>query len=291
VTSTQLRELGYGPEAIKHRLKTGRLHTIWRGVYAVGRPQLTREGRLTAAVLACGAGAALSHGSAAALWGIWPARGDLIEVTVPWPRRAKRRGILVRRRSHDDITRRAGIPVTRVVRTLIEIATRASTGELEAAINDADKLDLIRADRLRVAIDDHVHVPGAGRLRRVLDRHTFVLTESELERRLLPLAARAGLGKPQTGVWLNGFKVDFYWPDLGLVVESDGLRYHRTPAQQARDRLRDQAHAAAGLTTLRFSHAQVAFDPWHIERTLRAVAERLLRTAESLRNSAARSIT
>ena len=74
---------------------------------------------------------------------------------------------------------------------------------------------------------------------------------------------------------MNGFKVDFYWPDLGLVVETDGLRYHRTPAQQARDRVRDQAHAAAGLTPLRFTRAQVRFDPAHVASTLAAVAHRL----------------
>src|SRR5215216_4085411 len=63
-------------------------------------------------------------------------------------------------------------------------------------------------------------------------------------------ALPAGLTQPNTGCRVNGFKVDFYWPDLGLIVETDGLRYHRTPAQQARDRLRDQVHAKAGLVKL-----------------------------------------
>ena len=63
---------------------------------------------------------------------------------------------------------------------------------------------------------------------------------------------------PLTGQRVNGFKVDFWWPELRLVVETDGLRYHRTPAQQTRDRLRDQAHLAAGLTCLRFTHARSA---------------------------------
>jgi len=112
-------------------------------------------------------------------------------------------------------------------------------------------------------------------LRELLDRRTFVLTDSELERRFLPIALAAGLPVPQTGRRVNGFKVDFYWPDLGLVVETDGLRYHRTPAQQARDRLRDQAHTAAGLTCLRFTHAQVRFDPDHVRATLTAVTRRL----------------
>ena len=100
--------------------------------------------------------------------------------------------------------------------------------------------------------------PGAAHLRSTLDHRTFTLTDSQLERRFLPLARKADLPLPETQQWVNGFKVDFYWPDLGLVVETDGLTYHRTPAQQAADRLRDQTHTAAGLTPLRFTRAQVS---------------------------------
>jgi very-short-patch-repair endonuclease len=78
-----------------------------------------------------------------------------------------------------------------------------------------------------------------------------------------------------TKQWINGFEVDFFWPDLGLVVETDGLRYHRTPAEQARDRLRDQAHTAAGLTNLRFTHEQVRYEPEHVRSTLLAVVRQL----------------
>jgi very-short-patch-repair endonuclease len=59
------------------------------------------------------------------------------------------------------------------------------------------------------------------------------------------------------------------------VVETDGLTYHRTPAQQAADRVRDQTHSAAGLTPLRFTHDQIAFDKDHVQATLEAVAARL----------------
>ena len=112
-------------------------------------------------------------------------------------------------------------------------------------------------------------------LRRLLDRRTFRLTDSELERRFLRLVARTGLQPPVTGERVNGIKVDLLWPALGLVVETDGLRYHRTPAQQALDRARDQAHSAAGLTPLRFTHAQVRYEPERVVATLTAVAGRL----------------
>jgi very-short-patch-repair endonuclease len=81
---------------------------------------------------------------------------------------------------------------------------------------------------------------------------------------------------PRTREFVNGFRVDFHWPELGLVVETDGLRYHRTAVEQARDRRRDQIHAAAGLTALRFTHDEVAHDPHHVERILREVAQRLV---------------
>jgi very-short-patch-repair endonuclease len=231
-----------------------------------------------AAVLSCGPDAALSHESAAGLWGIRTAAGDRIEVSVPRPRQPRRHGIVVHRRltrGTSHLTHHCGVPVTTPVWTLIELATRLSTDDLEAAVNEADRLFLVRADVLREALGEVGRRPGAAILRKVLDRQTFTLTDSQLERRFLPLARRAGLSKPRAGVWINGFKVDFFWDELRLVVETDGLRYHRTPAQQARDRERDQAHAVAGLAQIRFTHAQVAFEPGHVVETLRAVAERL----------------
>ena len=113
----------------------------------------------------------------------------------------------------------------------------------------------------------------------ILDRDYFVLTESELERLFLPLAHGAGLPKPESQKRFGPHRVDFFWPDLNLVVEVDGLRYHRTPQQQAADRRRDQAHAAAGLTQLRFTYYQVAREPGHVQKTLTTVARRLLAAA------------
>ena len=164
--------------------------------------------------------------------------------------------------------------MTTPIATLIDIAPSLGRRGLEAAVNEADKLDLTDPERLRAALDAVVPRAGTATLREILDRRTFVLTESQLERRLLPLARRAGLPRPETGARVNGFKVDFHWPALGLIVETDGLRYHRTPAQQTTDRLRDQVQTAAGLTVLRFTHAQVAHEPEHVTATLRAVSRR-----------------
>ncbi|HEX5527108.1 MAG TPA: DUF559 domain-containing protein [Solirubrobacterales bacterium] len=174
-----------------------------------------------------------------------------------------------------DFTTRHGIPVTTPIQTLVDLALRLDRKGLERAVNEADKYDLVHPPQLREALDSRQGEPGVGRLRAILDRRTFRLTKEELERRFLPLARDAGLPVPLTGQWVNEFEVDFYWPDLGLVVETDGLRFHRTPAEQARDRLRDQAHTAAGLTQLRFTHEQVRYEPEYVRRILAQVASRL----------------
>jgi very-short-patch-repair endonuclease len=272
VSRAQLLALGFTPEAIRHRMREGRLHRRGRGVYAVGRPELTRHGEWMGAVLEGGPGAVLSHSSAAALHGICPDLRGPIEITVPARRTIKRAGISAHRRAPVEVTRVRHIPVTSSVQTLLDLSARLDAKQLEAAVNEADKRDLVDPETLRAALDGR---PRAAKLRKLLDRRTFALTDSELERRFMPVARAAGLSQPQTQTWLNGFRVDFFWPELNLVVEADSLRYHRTPAQQATDRVRDQVHAAAGLTTLRFTHAQVAYEPEHVRQTLAAVAARL----------------
>jgi very-short-patch-repair endonuclease/predicted transcriptional regulator of viral defense system len=277
VARRQLIDLGFSRRWIERRIAIGRLHRLWRGVYAVGRPHVTHEGRCMAAVLACGPGAVLSHMSAAALWGIVP-RIPALEVSVLTGARRRPEGITVHRRhglASDEVTTCHSIPVTSPIRTLIDIAARVDREPLEAAINQADKLDLCDPERLRSALAEAAGQPGVRVLRTVLDRRTFTLTDSELERRFLRIVRDLGLPLPETGVYVNGFKVDFHWADLGLVVETDGLRFHRTPAQQARDRVRDQTHTAAGLTPLRFTRAQVRFEPAYVGETLAAVARRI----------------
>lgn len=146
---------------------------------------------------------------------------------------------------------------------MIDIAA-SSPAQLELAVNEADRLELIDPKALSAAVAKLQPRQGVGRLRRLFERQSFALTDSELERRFLRIVRAAGLPQPETQQWVNGFRVDFYWPDRGLVVETDGLRYHRTPSQQARDRRRDQAHTSAGLTNLRFAHAQVRFEAEYV---------------------------
>jgi Transcriptional regulator, AbiEi antitoxin/Protein of unknown function (DUF559) len=277
ITRRQLLDLGFSEEAIEHRLARGRLHTIHKGVYAIGWPELTPERCWMAATLACGQGAALSHRSAGALWGI-NREGAWIDVSVRHSVERRQAGIRVRRRSSlpaNDITPRNGILVTRPSRTLLDLASELGPSALERAVNEADKHDLVSPDELREALTSFTGEPGVRPLRRLLDRYAFRLSDSDLEILFRPVAESVGLPPPQTKARVNGFEVDFFWPELGLVVETDGLRYHRTHGSQARDRLRDQTHTAAGLTNLRFTHWQVKHAPAHVRRVLARTARNL----------------
>jgi len=160
---------------------------------------------------------------------------------------------------------------------LIDLATELKAHALERAVNEADKHELIDPDALRASLDERTGQPGVKPLRELLDEHTFKLSDSELEVLFRPIAAKAGLPQPLTKARVNGFEVDFYWPDLGLVVETDGLKYHRTPITQSRDHIRDQTHTAAGLTAVRFNHKQVKYERQRVERVLRRIHRNLKR--------------
>jgi hypothetical protein len=283
ISRRQLLALGFTPKAIRHRVRIGRLHPVHRGVYAVGRKELSREGEWMGALLACGPRAYLSHRSAAALYGIAKERGR-IEVTVTRRGEHRRRGVKVHMRpslpSHDAGTV-GDIPVTSPARTLLDLATLEPPNRVERAVNEADKREVIDPDSLRKALEGYAGAPGIRLLLEVLDEHTFRLSDDELELLFRPLAMAAGLPLPETKVLVNDFEVDFFWPDLGLVVETDGWRYHRTPSAQTRDALRFQLHTASGLTPLRFSHWQVKYEPTHVIDVLTRTAAHLTRPART----------
>lgn len=257
----QLLGLGLSVDAIRHRVADGRLHRVARGVYAVGRPDLTEHGRWMTAVLSCGPEAALSHHSAAALYEIAPDDPRAIHVSIPASLTRRRPGVVVHRRAALSATTHRGIRATTPAATLRDLARVLTRKQLEAAVIEADKRDLV----------------DVATVEAVLRVDDYAPTDSALERRFLALVRKAGLPRPQTQAHVLGHRVDFLWPELGLVVETDGLRYHRTPAQQAKDRRRDQELTAAGYTVLRFTYAQVVTG--EALPVLAAVAARLSRSA------------
>jgi very-short-patch-repair endonuclease len=227
-----------------------------------------------AAVLVCGDGAALSHRSAAELWGIGKEERGRIDLTVRRECRIRRAGLKVRARAslpERSVVRRFGIPVTNPTQTLIDLATELKPLRLERAVNQADVHDLVDPETLRRSLDAYLGMPGAKTLRTMLDRHTFRLSDSDLEIYFRPLALAAGFPLPLSKQWVLGFEVDFHFPDHGLIVETDGLRYHRTPAQQARMVKRDQTHTSHGFRVLRFTHWQIAHAPNEVAEVLARV--------------------
>jgi very-short-patch-repair endonuclease len=276
VARAQLLDLGMSPKAIRHRLNTGRLYELHLGVYAVGRRQIDRYGQLMAAVLAAGPEARLSHRSAAELWEVRKPFEGRIELSVPAHRRPRCPDLKVHRRAGLRPPRFIeDIPVGDPVSVLIDLATCLSDEGVEDAVNEADHLKLVASDRLPALLEKHPRRAGRGRLREILAAQTFSRAQNKLERRFLAIARAVGLPKPRAQAHLSSYRVDFHWPQLGLVAETDSLTYHRTAADQAVDIRRDQAHARAGMRTLRFTHWQVFHQPAYVREVLADTARHL----------------
>jgi hypothetical protein len=130
----------------------------------VGRPDVDRLGRLKAATLACGPDARLSHRTAAELWRIGPKVSGAIDVSVPSGSRPRRPGIRLHRRAEFGATRLVkGIPVADPISVLVDLATCLPDEEVEDAVNEADRLNLIRTQRLRPARRSCTCRRGCGR--------------------------------------------------------------------------------------------------------------------------------
>jgi very-short-patch-repair endonuclease len=236
-----------------------------------------------AAVLACGEGALLSHRSAAALWEIGSERRGVIDVSVMRRAELKRRGLRARGRpslSVERVTSHDRIPVTTPVQTLIDLSTELAPIRMERAVNEADKRDLIDPEMLRAELGRYTGEPGVKALCALLDKRTFRLSDSDLEILFRAIALEAGLPLPLTKEIVNGFEVDFFFPELGLIVETDGLRYHRTPSTQARDARRDRTHTLTGMTPLRFTHHEIKYEPARVRSELRRIATALTRPSD-----------
>jgi predicted transcriptional regulator of viral defense system len=226
ISLTQLQALGLTRQAVAYRARTGRLHRLHRGVYAVGHAKETNEGRWMGAVLACGPDAVLSHQAAAALWRLLPPP-SAVDITVPRKGgRQQRRGIRVHRSTtltQRQSTRRLNIPVTTAARTLLDLRRCVSEVELGRARRQAEALGYRLDDAADIEPD---------------------LTRSELERRFLGLCERAALPSPEVNARVGDHVVDFLWRHARLIAETDGYRYHRGRANFEQDRARDAQLAA-----------------------------------------------
>lgn len=215
VTRAQLLGLGLSKQAITARLHAVELTAVHAGVYAVGAVPTDPVSRAHAAVLACGPRAALSHDSAAALWGLrrWPSTP---EVTA---RSEKRRPRIHTHRSTTlnavDITTNYGIPVTTVVRTIVDINRRLTDRQLPRVVNDARLAHHLKPSRLDELLR---RCPRAGRL---IDP-TQAPTRSTLEDEFVAFVRRYGLPMPRLNVKVGGREVDAIFEAEKVIVELDG---------------------------------------------------------------------
>ncbi len=204
-----------------------------------------------AAALACGPGAAVSHRSAAGVWGLLDPTDGPVDVSVQGTSgRVAGRGIRLHRRvslTPEVTTRRHGIAVTRPAQTIADLRRVVPAREMRRAIRQAEVLGL---------------PIGSGALG---DR-----TRSDLERLFLRLCRRYGLPAPEVNVRVGRHLVDFLWRDQRLIVETDGYRYHRGRQAFEDDRARDLELRARGFEVVRLGEKQVAEQPERIADVLRA---------------------
>jgi very-short-patch-repair endonuclease len=238
VTVEQLRGAGIDKYGVRERVRTGRLHRLHRGVYAVGHRSLSWRGRWLAAVLAAGDGAVLSHVSAVALWQFLRPIPGPVHVTVGAAVRRKSRPGLQLHRSRTltprDVTRRHGIAVTTPARTIEDIR-----GEIEPY--------LFRRALRQAELAGH-RVPHLSATRR---------TRSDLELLFLSFCDDHGLPRPLVNRKVHGRRVDFFWPEQRVAVETDSWQYHRGSVSFEDDHERDLELRAHGIVTRRYTGDQI----------------------------------
>lgn len=259
VARRQVMSLGFGPDAIAHRIAVGRFHVVFAGAYAVGHAAIGREGRWMAAVLASGGGAVLSHRSAACLWGLRIETPTSQDVTI-----ARSTGPVSGLRRHrsvlqsDELAVRDGIPVTCVARTLFDIAAGAASWEFERAVREAEFLRLPQAPSLEEVYERRRGRRGAKLVRATLENLSRLpggTSRSGLEDRFLRFVRRVGLPAPETNVLLRlegaTYEADCVWREQRVIAELDGHQAHGTRSAFEEDRERDRRMQAQGWRVIR----------------------------------------
>jgi very-short-patch-repair endonuclease len=282
ITAEQLIAAGVGRGSIRWRLANGALHRVFRGVYLVGHSVPAPGAFEFAAVLACGTGALISHRSAAALWGIAAPTKGTVELTVVGRDCRSRDGLQVHQiQALDprDRRRRGGIPITAPPRTLIDYTAACDYEEAERAIAEAFALRLLSEAQLEAACDRVPHRAGVALVRAILGQPAGPRrTRSGGERAMLRLIRAAGLPAPLTNHPVEGFNADFFWPEVGLIVELDGGDFHRPRPAFERDHRRDIVHRDAGYEVLRFTWRQLDEEPFYVAAVIVRAYERRSRT-------------
>lgn len=284
-----MRNLDIGDRAIDHAVAVGRLHRVFRGVYAVGHPRLSNRGRLMAAVLACGAGTVISHRSAAALLELIDEGPVVIDVIAPGDRGRHIDGIRfhrVRPPRLEETGTVARIPCTSPARTLVDLAGTVGDWTLRSAFERAAQKRLLDIAAIEASIDPRRR--GMKGLIALLEkwRAAAPLTKtrgkmkSPLEAKVLPLLVQRDLPPPRINapveIAKGRIEVDFLWRKQRFVVEADSREFHGTAMAFERDRWRDRELMRTGYSVLRVTHRQAEHEAEAVADT---IAARLTRSS------------
>jgi Protein of unknown function (DUF559). len=288
VSTEELLARGLTKRQILRREADGVLHRIHRGVYAVGRPQLSFEGLCRAAWLACGPGSAVCDITAARVWGIRQSSGA-IHIAVPRGRKGHP-GLRVHRPRSlplDDIKEHDGFAVTSVARTLLDMATGRSVDDVARWIHEAGVVRVLDFCEVLAVLKRHQHHQGGPVLKAALGAEV-ALTRSGLERAFLEISRRTRMPRPRVNehLWAGVAweEVDFHFPQLGLIVEVDGGAVHWSRWRRRRDAEKDARFRATGKTVWRIPELEITLDPDAVTAELRRLAAILGRSKEPQRS-------
>jgi hypothetical protein len=279
VARRQVEALGYPGSSIDRLVRIGRLHRLHPGVYAVGHRAITQWGRWMAAVLASGDGAALSHRSATALWGIWGSGAGEIHVTVP---RKTRSSAAIRRHfavlPPDEIGIKDGIQVTSAARAVLDLAADRGEAPTESALREMEYLGIYGPLSLPALLERHPHHKGTEIVRTCLARladDPGGRIRSTLEETFLPFLDAQNIPRPRLNPFISldtdRFQVDCLWPDARLIGELDGFSSHGTKRAFRKDRRRDRRLGAHGFRVVRITCDQLLTEPNEIAADLLAL--------------------
>jgi len=273
ITRAQLLVIGLDDDAIRYRVRIGRLYRVYRGVYSVGRPPISPLEKAAAAVLACGDRAALGFGSALSLYGFWKRWDTPFEVVVAGDRRPA--GIRVHRMTglfRRDIDVEQGIRITSPELTLLHCAPRMPPKSLTRAVNDWRRAKLITCEALADVVARFPLQPGAPLLRphAGTDHNP---TRSPFEDEFLDFCERFGLPTPRVNITLHGIEVDAYFEAERLIVECDGWPFHNDRVAFEDDRERDATMLMHGIATVRITKRRLRAAPEREAARLHAILE------------------
>jgi very-short-patch-repair endonuclease len=279
-------------QQIRHRA-THRWVRIHDGVYRAGGAPATWRGNLLAATMAAGAGAAISHRAAAALYGLPGGRDDLVELTCVRWKRTVEPGLVVhesRRLDPRDIQLVDGIPVTRPERVILDIASCfPHANYLEYVVQAARRKRLVTFESTREMFDRHARrgLKGVRALRETLERWDpdSRPTESEMETLLLRALRENGLPQPVVQHDVTDARgavvarTDAAYPDVRIAIEYDSKQEHSDEFQVARDARRRNALQALGYSVLSARHADLRNGGTELCDQIRAIIRRSIELA------------